>query len=91
MLKAANDSVDTWKERCRILEWDRDGWGEKTRELEKNPYRSTFQKRCQDVKTLNDGETFELCRACTERLPSSSRQLLIVTNFFLTSTIHLIT
>lgn len=66
LLKEANDSVDTWIERCRILEWDRDGWREKTRELEKILYCCTCQKRYQDVKKLNDGETFELCRACTE-------------------------
>ena len=74
IVKRSERSVDTWKERCRISEWDRDGWREKTRELEKILYCSTCQKRYQDVKTLNDGETFELCRPCTERLPNISRQ-----------------
>lgn len=50
LLKEANHSVDTWKERCRILEWDRDGWREKTRELIKILYCSTCQKRYQVVK-----------------------------------------
>lgn len=64
----ANQSVETWKERGRMMERSRDYWYERAMDLEKKSYCHTCLNRHKEVRELKDGETMELCEKCTERL-----------------------
>ena len=65
LLIEANKSVELWKERCRTLEWNRDVWCKRVRELEKKFYCTSCVNQYQTVKTSNN----ESC-LCFKRIVS---------------------